>query len=84
MELSTIVHASSQRQLPQLPDAYPPMNGSLRPRPTSCPFWALAVSKHFAAKAWDEAGFCFSGFDYAWIAAISGWMPMMFITLVRL
>ena len=26
----------------------------------------------------------FSGFDYAGIAAISGWMPMMFITRVRL
>ena len=25
-----------------------------------------------------------SGFDYARIAAISGWMPMMFITRVRL
>jgi hypothetical protein len=24
------------------------------------------------------------GFDYARIAAISGWMPMMFITRVRL
>jgi hypothetical protein len=26
----------------------------------------------------------FSGFDYARIAAISGWMPTIFITLVRL
>ena len=26
----------------------------------------------------------FSSFDYARIAAISGWIPMMFITLVRL
>ena len=26
----------------------------------------------------------FSGFDYARIAAINGWMPMMFITRVRL
>jgi hypothetical protein len=26
----------------------------------------------------------FFEFDYAWIAAISGWMPMMFITRVRL
>ena len=26
----------------------------------------------------------FSGFDYARMAAISGWMPMMFITRVRL
>jgi hypothetical protein len=26
----------------------------------------------------------FSDFDYARIAAISGWMPMMFITRVRL
>jgi hypothetical protein len=26
----------------------------------------------------------FSGFDYAGIAAIGGWMPMMFITRVRL
>ena len=26
----------------------------------------------------------FSGFDYTRIAAISGWMPMIFITLVRL
>jgi hypothetical protein len=47
----------------------------------------LAVSKRFAATAWDEAdcdASCFSGFDYARIAAISGWMPMMFITRVRL
>ena len=26
----------------------------------------------------------FASFGYALIAAISGWMPMMFITLVRL
>jgi hypothetical protein len=26
----------------------------------------------------------FSGFDYARMAAISGWTPMMFITRVRL
>jgi hypothetical protein len=38
-------------------------------------------------KALDEAGCdssCLFGFDYARIAAISGWMPMMFITRVRL
>ena len=36
----------------------------------------------------DEAGLrcelLFPAFDYARIAAISGWMPMMFITRVRL
>ena len=32
----------------------------------------------------DCAASCFSGFDYAWITAIRGWMPMMFITRVRL
>jgi len=41
------------------------------------------VSKRFAAKAWDEAGLrcelLLPGFDYARMAAISGWMPMMFI-----
>ena len=38
-------------------------------------------------KALDEAGCdssCLFGFDYARIAAISGWMPMMFITRVIL
>ena len=48
----------------------------------------LAVSKRFAAEVWDEAGLrcelLFPAFDYARIAAISGWMPMMFITRVRL
>jgi len=46
------------------------------------------VSKRFAAEVWDEAGLrcelLFPAFDYARIAAISGWMPMMFITRVRL
>jgi len=50
--------------------------------------WVLAVSKRFAAEVWDEAGLrcelLFPAFDYARIAAISGWMPMMFITRVRL
>ena len=43
--------------------------------------WVLAVSKRFAAEVWDEAGLrcelLFPAFDYARIAAISGWMPMM-------
>jgi hypothetical protein len=34
----------------------------------------LAVSKHFGAKAWDEA-YDAAGFDYARIAAINSWMP---------
>ena len=46
------------------------------------------MSKRFATKAWDEAGWrcelLLSGFDYARIAAISGRIPMMFITRVRL
>jgi hypothetical protein len=54
----------------------------------TCPLWVLAVSKRFAAEVWDEAGLrcelLFPAFDYARIAAISGWMPMMFITRVRL
>jgi hypothetical protein len=52
-----------------------------------CPLWVLAVSKRFAGKSWNlsEMGCdCFSGFDYALIAAMRGWMPMMFITRVRL
>jgi hypothetical protein len=32
----------------------------------------------------EARGLPFSGFDYARIAAISGWTPMMLITLVRL
>jgi hypothetical protein len=61
--------------------------GVIRRRLAACLFRVLAVSKRFTAKAWDEAGLnasWFSGFDYARIAAISGWMPMMFITRVRL
>ena len=56
--------------------------------PEQCPTRVLAVSKPFAAEVWDEAGLrcelLFPAFDYARIAAISGWMPMMFITRVRL
>jgi hypothetical protein len=57
-------------------------------RAATWPLWVLAVSKRFAAEVWDEAGLrcelLFPAFDYARIAAISGWMPMMFITRVRL
>jgi hypothetical protein len=53
-----------------------------------CQLWVLAVSKRFARKSLGRGGVAmraaFSGFDYARIAAISGWMPMMFITRVRL
>jgi hypothetical protein len=56
--------------------------------PYQCLLRVLAVSKRFAAEVWDEAGLrcelLFPAFDYARIAAISGWMPMMFITRVRL
>ena len=43
-----------------------------------------AVSKRFCRKGEDGRELAFSGFDYARIAAISGWMPMIFITRVRL
>jgi hypothetical protein len=48
--------------------------------------WALR--RHIQSPHADEAGLrcelLFPAFDYARIAAISGWMPMMFITRVRL
>jgi hypothetical protein len=48
--------------------------------------WVLAVSKRFATQAGlgGVATRAASDFDYARIAAISGRMLMMFITLVRL
>ena len=53
----------------------------------SCPVWVLAVSKRFGEVGIERRGDLncfFASFDYALIAAISGWIPMMFITLVRL
>ena len=52
------------------------------------PLWVLAVSKRFTA--WSLTGLGavamrgFAGSNYALIAAMSGRMPMMFITRVRL
>jgi hypothetical protein len=48
----------------------------------------LVVSKRFGPEVGTERrgdlNCFFASFGYALIAAISGWMPMMFITLVRL
>ena len=52
-----------------------------------CPSWVLAVSKRFAGRIWNLGRVSMRGFfgpDYALIAAISGSMPMMFMTRVRL
>jgi hypothetical protein len=54
---------------------------------TPVPRWVLAVSKRFPGRVWNLGGVLMRGFfgpDYAPIAAISGWMPMMFMTRVRL
>jgi hypothetical protein len=52
------------------------------------PEWVLVVSKRFGPEVGTERrgdlNCFFASFGYALIAAISGWMPMMFITLVRL
>jgi hypothetical protein len=44
----------------------------------------LGRVKTLCRKGEDGRELAFSGFDYARIAAISGWMPMIFITRVRL
>jgi hypothetical protein len=54
----------------------------------SCSDWVLVVSKLFETivdSATLTAGRTYSpGLGYALIAAMSGWIPMMFITRVRL
>jgi hypothetical protein len=47
----------------------------------------LAVSKRFGVRVGTErvaTGASFFDLDYALIAAVSGWIPIMFITRVRL
>ena len=48
--------------------------------------WVLVVYKRFGEGSLSGLGegHGISGFDYALIAAMSGWVPMMFITRVRL
>jgi hypothetical protein len=48
------------------------------------PLWVLAVSKCCVAVLAGGNGRSFFGFDYARIAARSGWTPMMFMIRVRL
>ena len=55
----------------------------------SCRFWVLVVSKRFAGmdQEWARRRHelsCLCGFDYALVATISGRMPIMFMTRVRL
>ena len=45
---------------------------------------ALGVGRNVDLVASASGGLRFFGSDYALIAAMSGWMPMMFITRVRL
>jgi hypothetical protein len=45
---------------------------------------SLGRVKTLCGKGQNGRELLFSGFDYARIAAISGWMPMMFSTRVRL
>ncbi len=56
----------------------------------NCPMSDMGLGR-VKTFCWKRSELCevamravFSDFDYARIAAISGWMPMMFITRVRL
>ncbi len=53
-----------------------------------CPLWVLAVSKRFdlreAALGEVATRIDFLSLNYTLIAVMSGWMPMMFMTRVRL